>query len=206
MEILESLEVRWFFRGRPSPALVLHWFGDIQSEGERTDWYLRSKRVDLGFKARLKAGDSAKAETKILLGSLGVTELAPGVRGAVERWQKLSLSVDDPELRKHGAWVAVKKDRLLKRYAWQDGRVSTVPNQLRLDAGAGFELTLLSGDPVVEGYTVGVEAFGPSTELLSILERTCSAAFTDASEAGLTAEASMSYPEWLSKLPARAAQ
>jgi hypothetical protein len=206
MDILESMEVRWFFRGRPSPALVLRWFGDIQSEGERTDWYLRGKRADLGFKARLKVGDPAKAETKALLGSLGATQLAPGVHGVVERWQKLSLTVDDPDLKKHGVWVAVKKDRLLKRYAWQEGSVSAVPSQLRLDAGAGFELTLLSGDPRIDGYTVGVEAFGPSAELLSILERTCSAALSEASEAGLTAEASMSYPEWLSKLPAQTAE
>ena len=72
MEILESLEVRWFLPPGASVGPVLEsWFGPTQDEGKRIDHYLRTGRSDLNLKARLEEGKPAKVETKYLVGSLG---------------------------------------------------------------------------------------------------------------------------------------
>jgi hypothetical protein len=200
MDIVESAEVRWFLEGQPDAGRVRHWFGDKSSEGERVDWYLSSGRSDIGFKARLVKGAPAKVETKYLLGSIGAVELSPGIVGNVERWQKLSVELDDPELRKRGRWVEVRKDRILLKFAWEEGALIPVSTQeKRLPAGAGFELTTVWGDPKVSGYSLGVEAFGPSNQLLTIVQRTCALVFAQAKDLALSEAQSLSYPAWLAK-------
>jgi hypothetical protein len=200
MDIVESAEVRWFLEGQPDAGRVRRWFGDGSSEGERVDWYLSSGRSDLGFKARLVKGAPAKVETKYLLGSIGAVELAPGVVGNVERWQKLSLELDDPELRRRGRWIEVRKDRIVLKFAWENGALTPIPgHEKRVPAGAGFELTTVWGDPKVSGYSIGVEAFGPSNQLLRIVQETCTAVFADTRDISLPEALSMSYPAWLAK-------
>lgn len=200
MDIVESAEVRWFLEGQPDAGRVRRWFGEGSSEGERVDWYLSSGRSDLGFKARLVKGAPAKVETKYLLGSIGAVELAPGVVGNVERWQKLSLELDDPELRRRGRWIEVRKDRIVLKFAWESGTLTPIPgHEKRVPAGSGFELTTVWGDPKVSGYSIGVEAFGPSNQLLRIVQETCTAVFADARDINLPEALSMSYPAWLAK-------
>lgn len=200
MDIVESAEVRWFLEGQPDAGRVRRWFGDSSSEGERVDWYLSSGRSDLGFKARLVKGAPAKVETKYLLGAIGAVELAPGIVGNVERWQKLSLELDDPELRRRGRWIEVRKDRILLKFAWEDGKLSpAISRETRIPAGAGFELTTVWGDPKVSGYSIGVEAFGPSAQLLRIVQATCSTVFGQAPDLTLPEALSLSYPAWLAK-------
>lgn len=200
MDIVESAEVRWFLEGQPEAGRVRRWFGDQSSEGERVDWYLSSGRPDLGFKARLVKGAPAKVETKYLLGAIGAVELAPGIVGNLERWQKLSLELDDPELRRRGRWIEVRKDRILLKFVWEAGKLSPLPSRdTRVTAGAGFELTTVWGDPKVSGYSIGVEAFGPSNQLLRIVQETCSVVFADSQGLTLPEALSMSYPAWLAK-------
>ena len=63
MEILESLEVRWFLPpGASVGAMLENWFGPTQDEGKRIDHYLRTGRSDLNLKARLEEGKPAKVE------------------------------------------------------------------------------------------------------------------------------------------------
>lgn len=200
MDIVESAEVRWFLEGQPDAGRVRRWFGDASSEGERVDWYLSSGRPDLGFKARLVKGAPAKVETKYLLGSIGAVELSPGVVGNVERWQKLSLELDDPELRRRGRWMEVRKDRIVLKFAWENGVLSPIPSRdTRVPAGAGFELTTVWGDPKVSGYSIGVGAFGPSNQLLRIVQETCARVFAEARDLSLPEALSLSYPAWLAK-------
>ena len=82
MDILESLEVRWFLPPGGSVGSDLKtWFGSTEAEGERTDHYLATGRYDLNFKARLEKDKPEKVETKYLAGSLGVVDLATKISG-----------------------------------------------------------------------------------------------------------------------------
>jgi hypothetical protein len=94
----------------------------------------------------------------------------------------------------------VRKDRILLKFAWEDGTLSPVSTpEKRLPAGAGFELTTVWGDPKVSGYSLGVEAFGPSNQLLTIVQRTCALVFAETKELALSEARSLSYPAWLAK-------
>jgi hypothetical protein len=112
----------------------------------------------------------------------------------------LSLELDDPELRRRGRWIVVRQARIVLKFAWENGALSPIQSrETRIPAGAGFELTTVWGDPKVSGYSIGVEAFGPSNQLLRIVQETCVAVFADARDVSLPETLSMSYPAWLSK-------
>ncbi|MBX3187513.1 MAG: hypothetical protein KF819_10885 [Labilithrix sp.] len=196
MDIFESLEARWFFDDAPPAAVA--WLGDAPSEGARVDRYLKTGRFDLGVKARGAAGRPVMFETKYRLGSLDGIALAEGVVGSLERWRKLSIATDDPLLEKHGAWLAVAKDRRARRYAWRDGVVTRAGDE-RLDAGCAVELTRL--DFEIDGvarvaWTFGLEAFGPSEGLLDVLMDVSRAVFVGAGMS-LSGERAASYAAWV---------
>jgi hypothetical protein len=180
MEILESLEVRWFLppAGTPVGAALEEWFRSTKDEGARSDQYLATGRSDLSFKARLEEGKPAKVETKYLVGSLGVVELAPKISGDLQRWAKLSLTLNDPKLKQHGIWLELTKKRQLRKFAItmtpalgaKEVPVSDYP-----PIGCGVELTGL--DYVIDGtthveWTFGLEAFGPKSQLVDVLQAT----------------------------------
>jgi hypothetical protein len=208
MEILESLEARWFITREESAAAALQkWFASTPDEGERADHYLTTDRNDLSFKARLAAGKPTKVETKYLIGSLGVLDLAPQMTGELQRWTKLSLALNDPELKQHGAWLEVKKTRQLRKFA-----VAMTPvllaKEVAADAfvpiGCGVELTRLdyeiAGTPRAE-WTFGLEAFGPKTQLLDVLRATVGSIIAQAGLPALRAAWTSSYASWLLALP-----
>lgn len=195
MDILESFEVRWFLpECAPELGGLEAMFPDEEPE-ERVDDYLRTGRDDVGFKVRDADRPTVKVETKFLVGSLGALPLAPDVTGAIERWQKLSVALSDPNIKRQGEWVRLTKSRRLRKFEYADGALRPVPANGRVGAGCGFELTRLGGDR--RGWTVGLEAFGPPATALVILQETCRAVFTDKAAARLDAEASRSYPGWL---------
>jgi len=203
LDILDSLEVRWFLaEDHPTAVAARDWFASIASEGRRVDHYLLTERDDLGFKARVVENQPAKVETKYLLGSLGGVHLARGVVGDLERWRKLSLALEDAGLQRHGSWLAIEKDRRLRKFAFDNGSVSEVPVSSRPDAGCGIELTQLrfrpgDGAAAAVACTLGLEAFGPEATLLDGLQATCRIVFGAGSKLVLDGECSMSYPQWL---------
>jgi hypothetical protein len=202
MEILESLEVRWFLPPGVSVAAMLEsWFGPTQDEGKRIDHYLTTGRSDLNLKARLEEGKPAKVETKYLVGSLGAIDLATNISGELQRWTKLSLSLNDPKLKQHGVWLEVTKRRQLRKY-----KITMTPapevNEVSISdypaIGCGVELTRL--DYAIDGathveWTFGLEAFGPKSQLLDVLQTTLRAISPGLPNlpAGWTA----SYATWL---------
>jgi hypothetical protein len=202
MEILESLEVRWFLPPGASVGTTLEsWFGSTEDEGKRIDHYLATGRSDLNFKARLEEGKPAKVETKYLVGSLGAVDLATKISGELQRWTKLSLSLNDPKLTQHGVWLEVTKRRQLRKYAItmtpapgvKEVSVSDYPA-----IGCGVELTRL--DYAIDGtthveWTFGLEAFGPKSQLLDVMQATIRAISPGLPDlpAGWTA----SYATWL---------
>ncbi len=202
MDILDSVEVRWFLaEDAPGLAAARAWFARVSPEPRRTDEYLLTGRGDVGFKARRIDGDPVKLETKYRLEELGPLSVGRGVVGHAERWRKLSLSAEDPKLRAQGAWRALEKKRWLCRYAFEGGAVREVAGKERLPVGCGLELTELrwqsqAGEPRVD-WTLALEAFGEGAQLSEVIQ----AAYRAASEAGLTVELgpelSQSYPAWL---------
>jgi hypothetical protein len=179
MDLLESIEVRWYLPpGASAEGKLKEWFQSTKDEGERTDDYLATGRSDLSFKARLAEGKPAKVETKYLVGSLGVVDMAPKISGELQRWTKLSLQLTDPELKKSGTWVAVKKTRQLRKYGVTLTPAPAVKEVAATDnvpIGCGVELTRLDyaihGTTFVE-WTFGLEAFGPHTQLLDVIQAT----------------------------------
>ena len=204
MEILESLEVRWFLQSHSSvEAALAKWFGSTRDEGDRVDQYLATGRSDLSFKARLATGKPAKVETKYLVGSLGSVDLAPGMSGDLERWTKLSLALTDPELQQQGVWLALTKKRQLRKFAVALSPAAAA-TEVSADAfpaiGCGVELTRLDysieGKAAVE-WTFGLEAFGPKAQLLEVLQATVRAITAQAGLPELPAARSASYATWL---------
>jgi hypothetical protein len=209
MEILDSLEVRWFLPSNaPAGASLERWFGAARDEGERVDHYLATRRADLSFKARLAKEKPAKVETKYLVGSLGIVDLAPQMSGELQRWRKLSLALDDPALRRDGAWLAVAKRRRLRKFAVASTEAPTA-SEVSPDAyppiGCGVELTRLDysidGTARVE-WTFGLEAFGPSAGLLDVLQAAVRVITARSGLPNLPAAWTASYASWLlSRLP-----
>jgi hypothetical protein len=204
MEILESLEARWFMRPEESAAAALQkWFASTPDEGERADHYLTTDRNDLSFKARLAAGKPTKVETKYLIGSLGVVDLAPQMTGELQRWTKLSLALSDPELQQHGAWLEVKKTRQLRKFAVSMTPV-LVAKEVAADAfvpiGCGVELTRLEyqiADTPRTEWTFGLEAFGTKARLVEVLWATVESVTAQAGLPALRAAWTSSYASWL---------
>ena len=205
MDILESLELRWFLpAGTTTTDTLQTWFGSTAAEEPRVDHYLVTGRPDLGFKARLVANDPAKVETKYLVGSLGMVAIGPGITGELQRWTKLSLEVEDKSLQRDGAWLAVNKTRFLRKFAVDmSGAPPTareVPVKDRPSTGCGVELTRLDYSLTgasVSRYTFGFEAFGPKMRLLDVLQTVCVAINSQSPLPELRAEWSASYPAWL---------
>jgi len=203
MDLLDSLEVRWFLPDKhPTLGVAQEWFALTKPEANRIDDYLITGRDDLGFKARVVENLPTMIETKYLVGSLGAVEFVPGVVGKLERWRKLSLELDDAKLKKDGTWLSVEKERRLRKYAFNNGLASEVSAKTRPDAGCGIELTKLvcrldgSADAYV-AWTLGLEAFGPDVALLRVLEATCSATHRDGFPLEVDGACSMGYAEWV---------
>jgi len=203
VDVLESLEVRWFLAAGDSVlGMVGPWFASAIVERGRRDDYLWTGRRDLGIKARGVDAAPTQLEVKYLVRSLGVAEVAPGMVGHLERWTKLSLPVDAPELGRRGRWVALAKERRLRTFAFAGGLAREVRGSGRLDAGCGVELTRVvvseeGGAPPQVCFTVGIEAFGPESTLKASLDAACRAAADSGLAVQLTSSSSMSYPEWL---------
>jgi hypothetical protein len=206
MEILHSLEVRWFF-GDAHPRVIEApaQFGAEMPEKGRVDQYLFTERVDIGFKARNTPNQPTKVETKYRTESLGVLRLAPNANGNVERWTKLSLASNDPEVTREGKWLALEKNRRLRTFSFERRAVAEVAARSQVKCGCLVELTGLRidrGETSVTEWTLGLEAFGPASSLLPALQATCDVIFAESWCDELRAEWSMGYPAWLAQLPA----
>jgi hypothetical protein len=204
MDILDSLEVRWFLPPDAAAVVALqHWFVASQDEGERVDHYLAIARADLSFKTRLAKGKPAKVETKYLAGSLGVVELAPSMSGDLQRWSKLSLALEDPALQQQGTWLAVGKTRQLRKFAvtlTNAPAAREVSPEEYPPIGCGVELTRLAyaldRTSQVE-WTFGFEAFGPAPRLLDVLRASVEAVSAQPGLPALPAAWTASYAAWL---------
>ena len=205
-----SMEVRWFYQGMV-PAEVAEWFrsGTSQPEGQspRVDYYLNLRGTDdLGIKLR-----EGRLEVKQRQHQHGIQRFCEQAAGLVEHWHKWSFELSRGEgelsgsLRPISSWVAVQKERLLRKYrATGDDRLVPVPAEEYPERGCSVELSALR----VEGqdwWSLCFEAFGnePSLRqtLLLVVEEVLAC---ERMPFQLDAKASYGYPRWLapwSRLP-----
>jgi len=199
-----TVEVRWFLPGLIPPE-VSDWFHRNQpksfAESERVDYYLRITDTDsMGIKLR-----QGRIEVKQRYRELGLLQLHLQARGLVEQWRKWSFSLvgagydlsQQPE--PAGAWLAVKKERLLRTYRlsanWQ-----VVP--AALDAsGPGCDMELaqvtIQDQP---WWSLCFEAFGEEVKLEQNLLLVASHVLESSRPPLLAAECSFGYPHWLRSL------
>jgi hypothetical protein len=202
-----TLEVRWFDPGRP-PDVLTRRFDGLGAPGpqSRTDTYVAAPGTDdLGIKLR-QGGEAF--EVKLRQQDFGETKLATGVAGNLERWQKWSYAVADPDCRASSlglpgeSLIEVEKNRRMIIYRLSpDGSVSLAEE--RAGDGCSVELTRL----VVrrrEWWSLGFEAFGAQDRLADALTASADAFFAGGSVAGaLDGARSCAYPAWLHAAAAR---
>lgn len=196
-----TAEVRWFFEGTPSLAVV-EWFAQGEpkpiTQPGRVDCYLRLTDGDgLGIKLR-----QGRLEVKQRHRQYGLVHLHQQVTGRVEGWRKWSL-----ELAGHGrdlvsilvpapSWIGVKKERRLRRYRVASQEMVAVPSEADTGEGCGLELTRI----IIEGsqwWSLGFEAFGNPAGFYDTLLRVATQVFAAGEPPTLHAGDSYGYPRWL---------
>jgi hypothetical protein len=207
MDVLSSIEVRWFLDVTgPTAAAARAVFADVPAGGKREDRYLLTCRDDISVKARIEEGAPAKVETKYLLGSLGPMRLHENLVGNVERWRKLSLTLHDNAVANDGSWVTIAKNRRLRKLAYDGTTLVPVDAKSSPPAGCAIELTELEYElrgKTRQALTVGLDVFSPNLDdarvVLDILTRACACAFDSRAALCLDAGSSESYPHWLAR-------
>ncbi|HKO51247.1 MAG TPA: hypothetical protein VJV79_26240 [Polyangiaceae bacterium] len=201
MEVLQSLEVRWFLEARSLMALELNdWFKEepLENDGDRKDlYYVDPQRPDLNAKAR--GGEQPKLEFKYRLGVLEALSLTPKVVGHVERWNKLSLKVD-AELSQYPQIIAVSKARRQRKFSFDGQTLTQVNVKANPDAGCGVELTTIQascGTQSATACSLGFEAFGPRPVSLEALIGTVREVLSARPAMHLLASQSENYSSWL---------
>lgn len=204
--MLESVEVRWFGRGEPPPALT-DWFTRAVLHAEqqpvRVDHYLRGSGSDaLGIKLR-----EGRLEIKRRVASAGLRELAAGCAGYVETWRKWAFllapeaqAFESPE---SGSWASVTKSRHIGRFVLSAaGQPVPAALDALLPAACDCELTAVALGRSEPWWTLGFEAFGPALSALGLLLAVAHQLLRMALALSLTEEMSQSYPAWLTAIGA----
>jgi hypothetical protein len=187
-------EVRWFFHG-PLPGGFHEWFTSATHTREhRVDVYdLASARNGVGRKHR----DDAILDTKFRVDVFQSVPIAPGVVGHVEDWMKISESLNGAAMRPLAHPLPVDKKLLGRRYL------------LNGDNHSGCEVELAEIEVGrLTAWSLCFETFGNPEDrglaLQSCFERFLSdTPLPHGFELG--AEASVGYPDWISRLMSQAA-
>ena len=199
-----TVEVRWFLPG-PVPLEVSTWFHRDRlksfAEPERVDYYLCLNDTDgLGIKLR-----QGQIEVKQRNRQLGLIQVARQAQGLVEQWRKWSFGLVGAgydfshQPVPAAAWLAVKKERLLRTYRLTDSW-QVVPASLD-SPGPGCDLELSQiwiGSEV--WWSLCLEAFGEEASLEQNLLLVASHVLETSKSPLLVAEYSCGYPRWLQTL------
>lgn len=191
-----TAEIRWFYPGR-LPSDVLAWFQQgharrVEPAG-RTDRYLGAVDTD-GLGVKLREG---RVEVKQRFRSPDLVTLAEGVAGYLEHWRKWSFALAPESGEETASWIAVSKERWLRRYSLlKDGGLEVVPPSRYPDRACDLEVTQVRAGGQV-WWTLGFEAFGQTSALRDILLGAAEEILRTPPPMPLTAETSYSYPRWL---------
>jgi hypothetical protein len=205
-EVLHTVEVRWFLPG-PIPTQVKEWFTSL---GPGLSWEI--PRIDYYLHRAIRSGQSGhrgikfregRLEIKDKVRDLGEIELVSRVTGGMESWKKWGFYLSDGEktaaedLSGHGDWIAVVKERAMRRYNVDEkGRLGVVePGQ----PIANCELELSSVRAAGETWwSVALEAPGDEVQAVFALTAVGRKALVSVVAPNLTLSNSKSYPDWLS--------
>ena len=209
MPMLETAEIRWFFKDS-APAAVHDWFAEDRglTVEERTDHYLVFPGCEsVGVKLRdAGPGRESRFEVKAIRGAPEVINLPRDVAGRADSWMKWSYSTNvfdqAPTLvDSDSTWVPTRKRRLLRRFSTDHGSVQEMPVGELPAAGCNIDLVDLD---TVDGawWTLGFESFGPATDLRSQLHTVTTSWFDRRPPpVPLRVTSSIAYPTWIAALP-----
>ena len=209
MTMLETAEIRWFFKDS-APAAVRDWFAEDRklSVEERTDNYLVFPGCEsVGVKLRdAGPGRKSKFEVKAIRGAAQVIKLPSGVAGREDSWVKWSHSTSAfdqlPTLvGNESAWVPTRKRRLLRTFSMDQDSLQETTIDEPPTAGCNIDLVDLS---TVDGawWTLGFESFGPAIDLRSQLRAVATSWFDRRPPpVPLRVTSSIAYPTWVASLP-----
>ncbi|HME45556.1 MAG TPA: hypothetical protein VKF36_20865 [Syntrophorhabdales bacterium] len=207
--MLHTAETRWFIPER-LPDAVLDWFRagqPIDSEGVQVHEYLLFPDCDsVGVKLR-----DGRLEIKAMRGSPQTLILRSGIKGRTEQWVKWSLVSEalqalDPALHQSGRWLKVRKERFLRWFTHEQGRLTEVTGRQEPSAvvGCHIEVTRIDVDADPRfWFSLGFEAFGPPALTAAVLDDALFAFFDKHGPVpgrALSEKESASYPVWLTKL------
>ena len=206
-----TAEVRWFVPG-PLPGAARQWFeatGDGPAPPQlRDDLYLLALTPDApNVKLRgVQAGGEQRMEVKARTGALGAQTFGAGAVGRVGQWQKWRFPLADgapaPDLLGDAAhWLRVAKRRRSRLFTVENGAVVEQPGDDRPASGCDLELSEIRAGHA-RFWSICFEAFGPSSGdgLTDLLAQTATHALACGTPPRLTADRSMSYPEWLARI------
>lgn len=189
--VVVTREVRWFFEG-DVPEEIHAWFWTttrpIEQERRLDTYDLEAAERRVGLKVR----NSGFYDAKLLVSVMPDTELAPGMKGQIEDWMKVSEPAHEDRAHIFGPRIDVLKDIHTRRYLLGGSESS---------AGCEVELASISTGRA-RAWTVCFETFGPP----ELKERAFEFGVDVFNEESVlpegfvfTANSSWSYPEWLSR-------
>jgi hypothetical protein len=196
--MFSTAEIRWF-RISPMPELF-DWFQSNGAEWERTtertDFYQRLPREDLGIKLR-----EGSVESKLRTSNPHLFTLQDGYTGYVDTWEKFSFRIKEEDTETgdilsgmfEGQWISVRKRRMgLKAVSIGEGRWDLLPMHEFPENGIQLEYTRIELNDRTH-YSFCLESFGadrPSLESWNL---------PLPPQVKLLPEESYSYPEFLSR-------
>ena len=196
LTVLLTREIRWF-RSGPLPEPTVDWFtggGALGEIEQRVDCYDPVPAQNgIGVKLRNTQG----LDTKFRLAREPDVSVAPGLRGAVEDWLKVSQPQSDAHREQRGAFVAVDKSLMTRTYHFEpaDNGHHLVPT------GCDIELAALAIDGL-SAWSVCVEAFGAPSQLEHAFRTGISWWLNETplpESLEFRTEDSSSYPAWLAR-------
>lgn len=196
----ETVEVRWFRRGR-LPESVLEWFGAAGADVEiREDVYLVAAELP-NLSVKIRGGE--QLDVKVFRGSLGDERVPGRARGWIDCWEKWTFPFSSavPQFPQRSGWVVVGKERRLRSFVLVDG-VAVPAGRGGGDPECAVELTavLLGGKP---WWTLGFEAMGSTDGRRAVLDAAAAEIFDRPLPDGLRLQltSSNSYAALLRKIP-----
>jgi hypothetical protein len=223
-DFYHSAETRWFLPGFDQWDQFFNWYtlqGQLKLVEEIEDYVQQPKAAPFVKEERQRIDeylflpDCDKVGVKQRQGRLEVKALAMGPRpftldkvaGRMDQWVKWSFkpseAIDkslETDLHQSGPWLKVDKKRYTQKYSFDSESLIAVSPDAWPNAGCNIELTRLHVDSRIDTWmTFGFEAFGPSGQIVALLNEALQYFFTSHGPSPIRIEGrdSLSYPSWL---------